>query len=362
MEIAEIRSKKEKKAFIRFVYDLYKGDVQYRDMNLTFVKTFLYAGDGYVKRQRILPIQIREDGVVKAECIFVIDETKEIKLSFLEFVRGARPYLQRLLEYSKELMRTYGKDKVIVGVNGQISYGLGILAKDTNREFEFNSNYNREYYAEELDEVFPVKKRAFSYRYDAEHSLSLIDEELLEKVNANYEFRYLDIRHFREEMLIMGRLCHESLRSTPYYSEKKPQEMYELMRQIRFLMKKEDVIFAMKDGKEIGFVYTHPDYAEAFNGPRLNYLTFYLRYLLQRPKKVIYNVIGVLPEHQASGVAVALIHRSILMRKEQFQSGVSSFILEENIPSTKLCGKLSTGIHKEFRLYELWREQNVQEN
>ena len=27
----------------------------------------------------------------------------------------------------------------------------------------------------------------------------------------------------------------------------------------------------LKDGKEIGFVYTHPDYAELFNKPKLNY-------------------------------------------------------------------------------------------
>lgn len=358
MEIMEVKTKKEKKEFLRFVYDLYKGDPQYRDMNLTFVKTFLYGQDGYVRRQKVLPVRVREGNAIKAECIFVIDETREIKCSFLEFAPDAKPCLLALRGYAQDLMRTHDKDKTVVGVNGQISYGLGILIKATDRTFEFNSNYNKAYYAEVLDEVFSVKKRAFSYEYDAAHSLSLIDGALLEKVEAEYDFRYFDLKHFKRDMLLFGELCHASLQGTPYYSEKKPYEMYELMRQIRFLMKREDILFARKDGKEIGFIYTHPDYAEDFGGPRLNYLTFYLRYLCKRPKYVIYNVIGVLPEHQASGVAVALIHRSILMRKEKFPKGVSSFILEENLPSTRLCKKLSTGVHKEFRLYELEREQH----
>ena len=362
MEIREVKTKQEKKDFIRFVYDLYRGDPEYSDVNLTLVKIFLYRKDSFTRRHEILPVQVLEEGEIKAECIFVIDETQEIKLSFLEFVPHAKVWLIALRDYATELMRLRGKTKVVVGVNGQISYGLGILVKETNREFEFNSNYNRDYYAGELDEVFPIKKRAFSYCYQAEHSLALLDQAMLSKVREQYDFRYLDVRHFRRDMEIMGELCHESLKTTPYYSEKKPYEMYELMREIQFLMKKEDVIFAVKDGKEIGFIFTHPDYAEQFDRPRLNYVTFYLRFLRHRPTGLIYNVIGVLPEHQSSGVAVALIERSIQMRKAKYPSGVSSFILEDNLPSTKLCGKLSTGIHKEFRLYELWSEQDVSEN
>jgi hypothetical protein len=64
----------------------------------------------------------------------------------------------------------------------------------------------------------------------------------------------------------------------------------------------------------------------------------------------------VLPEHQSSGVAVALIERSIQIRKKNFPQGVSSFVLEDNLPSTRLCSKLSTGINKEFHLYEIGTE------
>ncbi len=353
MEICEVRTRKEKQSFVQFVYDLYKDDPNFCDVNLTFVKIFLYQQDGFARRCKVLPIQMKEQGEIKLECMYVMDETKEIKLSFLEFVPHAREYLEALLEYTKKLLRKYGKEKAIVGINEQISYGLGILTADYNREFEFNSNYHKEYYTKEADEVLTVVKRAFSYQYDAEHSLSQISQTMLRQVRKEYKFRYLSLLHFKRDMLLFGELCHASLKNTPYYAEKKPYEMYELMNKMRFLVRREDIIFAMKDGKEIGFIYTHPDYAELFGKPRLNYVTFFLRFLRRHPKKVIYNVIGVLPEHQSSGVAVALIERSIQIRKKDFPRGVSSFILEDNLPSTKLCSKLSTGINKEFHLYEI---------
>lgn len=359
MEIQVVRTRREKKEYIRFIYALYRDDPGYCDMNLTFVRNFLYLRDSFAKRQEVIPVMVLENAQVKAECIYVIDETDEIKLSFLEFVPNAEKYLIGLREYSEKLMGEKGKKKVVIGVNGQISYGLGILVKETNREFEFNSNYNRDYYVEELDKVFSIRKKAFSYHYNAEHSLQMIDPGILEQVNARYEFRYLDLKHFKRDMLILGQLCHDSLKGTPYYSEKKPIEMYELMRQIRFLMKREDILFAMKDGKEIGFVYTHPDYAQLFDRPKLKILAFYLRYLYRKSDLVIYNVIGVLPEHQASGLAVAMIHKTIELRRKEYPFGVSSFILEENIPSTRLCRKMSIGIHKEYRLYEIWSEQDV---
>ena len=91
MELKIANTKKDKKAFIRFIYTLYRDDAAFCDMNVTFVRTFLYGLDSYVKRQEVIPILVEDHGRIKAECIFVIDETDEIKLSFLEFMEDAEP-------------------------------------------------------------------------------------------------------------------------------------------------------------------------------------------------------------------------------------------------------------------------------
>ena len=359
MELKLVKTKADKKSFINFIYEIYKDDAGYNDMNITFVRNFLYRQDGFVKRNEVIPVQVVDGTKIMAECIYVIDETEEIKLSFLEFRADAKQAIIKLRDYSYELMDKVSKCKTIIGVNGQISYGLGILNHSYNTDFEFNSNYNRDYYTKVLDEVFEIRKRAFAYEYSTKHTLKMIEDEMGDCLNEEIEFRHFDMKHFKKDMMLMGELCHESLKSTPYYSKKTAYEMYELMKQVKFIMKPDDILFAMKNGKEIGFIYSHPDYAELFDRPKLNYVKFYLRYLLKKPKIAIFNVIGVLPEYQKSGVAVSLIYKSVKDRGYRYEHGVSSFILEENIPSTYLCKKISTGIHKEFYLYELTRGNDV---
>ena len=212
MEFVEVDSKKLKKLFIDFIYGLYKDDKNFCDMNLLFVKNFLYQIDSYSKRCTVRPIMITDGGEIKLECIYVVDEKDVIKLSFIEFRRNASKYLQELIAYSKKVIKEYGKKKVVVGINGQVSYGLGILTNNYNRNFEFNSNYNLDYYAEEMDAVFPVMKRAFSYNYAATHSLSMFDNDMLKQVYDNFQFRYFNVHDFKKEMLLFGQLCHESLK------------------------------------------------------------------------------------------------------------------------------------------------------
>lgn len=355
MQIVEVKTRKQKRAYIDFLYQIYKNDQNYCDMNVIFVKDFLYQRDSYTKRVAVLPYMFYENKQPQLECMFIVDSTQEIKLSFVEFLPNSEKSLRGLVDLAQELMMRYDKNKTVVGVNGQISYGLGILTKDYNQKFEFNSNYNKDYYTEEMDKIFPIIKRAFSYRYDVNNSLKLFHPSLLEKNYADYEFRLFNTKSFEQDMLIFGKLCHESLQHTPYYSEKTPEEMYELMNKVQFLFKNEDIIFAVKDGKEVGFIYTHPNYAELFNSGRINYVSFFFKQLFIKPKEVIYNVIGVLPEHQKNGVAMNLIHKSLELRSKDFTYGNSSFILEDNKESTSLCSKMSTGINKEFHLYEIER-------
>ena len=127
------------------------------------------------------------------------------------------------------------------------------------------------------------------------------------------------------------------------------------MKKVKFLFKAEDIVFAMKDGKEVGFIYTHPNYAELFNKGKLNYITFFFKQLFKKPKEVIYNVIGVLPEHQMNGVAMNLIHYSLQLRSKDYKYGNSSFILEENEESTRLCRGMCIDLNKRFHLYEIPR-------
>ena len=349
----EVKTEEQKKEYIDFIYDLYADDANFSDVNLILVKKFLYQQDSFTKRNICIPIIVRKDGEINFVGIYVIDETEEIKLSFPEFTQDCLDVLNAVRDYSLKLKNRYNKKKIVIGINGQISYGLGVLSSKYSNKFEFNSNYNKPYYAEDLLKISDRHTKAFSYKYNGQNTLNKIDKNLLKEIEKNYTFRFFNPSHFKEDMLIFGELCDKTLKSTPYYSLKTPEEMYELMKEVKPFFRAKDIIFAEHNNQPVGYIYAHPDYAELFDKPRLNRLKFYLRFLLKKPKNFIYNVIGVLPEHQKSGLAIALICKSIELNKDQYPNSVSSFILEDNIPSTSISRHFSTGINKEFYLFEI---------
>ena len=100
MQIREIETKKEKKEYINFIYEVYKEDKNFCDLNLIIVKSFLYQREKHTKRLQIIPVMIKDNGI-KLVCMFVLDETNEVKLSFLEFLPGAQEYLKALIQYAK---------------------------------------------------------------------------------------------------------------------------------------------------------------------------------------------------------------------------------------------------------------------
>lgn len=353
MNLREAVSRRDKRRYLDFVYRVYREDKNFSDLNLIFLKTFLYGLDDYARRANVIPVLVEDGGIRLAGTFISTADSPELKLSFLEFLPDSGHCLRAILDYGRGLMRRLGLSKMIVGVNGQVSYGLGILVHEYNTEFEFNANYNPGYYTRELDHIIPTSKRAFSYCFDASQCLASMEQIRSRRPAQGLSIRPMDKRHFKRDMLIFGSLCHEALKDTPYYSEKTPAEMYQLMRQMRFLLRNEDILFAVKDGREAGFVFSHPDYAELFTKPRLSYLRLFFRSCCMRPKRVIFNAVGVLPEYRRSGMIAELLYHSVRMRQRRYAAGVSSFILEENADSNLLFRKMSTGIHREYRIYEI---------
>lgn len=359
MKLIEVKNKKDKKRYIDFIYSIYKDDKNYSDLNINLVKNFLYKKDSYAKRVDIEPIIIEDNGIKLVGMYISSADSKQLKLSFLEFLPNASKYLNKIIEYGKEILKRKDLDEIIVGVNGQVSYGLGILEYNENgekEEFEFNANYNPNYYTKELDEIISTSKMAYSFKCDVKNSLSFIKPEQINHISKEYTFRYMDKKRFKEEMLIFGDICDKALKSTPYYSYKSSQEMYELMNEMKILLKNEDIVFALKDGKEVGLLFSHPDYAELVDKPKINYIKLMIRKFFKKTKKIIYNVIAVLPEYQRSGVTIGLVYNTLKLREDEYPEGVTSFILEENIPSISLFKKLAVGVNKKYKIYEIKKE------
>jgi hypothetical protein len=348
-QIIEVVNNSQKKIFTDFICSVYKDDPKYRDINLLFVKNFLYQKDTYSKRCRVIPVMVSDPDIKVVGMYVHSKDSTELKLSFLEFKPNSISCLRDILAYGQALARKENLSKIIIGINGHISYGLGILCNQNN-EFEFMGNYNPAYYVEELDKLHLVTKKAFSYKYSTDNKYS---QSIMKEPHQDYTFRTLNLNDFKHDMLIFGDICQKSFPGTPYYSPLTPGEMLDVMSPLKPLLKSNDIVFAQYHGKEIGFVFTHPDYAQFFNSRHVNLVWVFLHNLLSKSTKIIVNSIGIVPEHRHKALASGLLGYASHLKKGTFKQAVSSFVLTENLPSTKISTLFSTGINREYNLYEV---------
>jgi len=140
------------------------------------------------------------------------------------------------------------------------------------------------------------------------------------------------------------------------YFYREPVCLYELIREMKYFLKRENLIFVMKEGKEVGFVFWHPDYNEIIPGGKRNsMLGIGLRYLINRNriKKIKLNAIGVLEEYRNTGAVVGLLYEVYKHVFDRYNGGETNFVWDSNIPSRKLNQHICDREVRHYCVYEM---------
>jgi len=121
------------------------------------------------------------------------------------------------------------------------------------------------------------------------------------------------------------------------------------------LLKDGNIIYAMKDGREIGFVIWHPNFNEIMpdNG-RMNPLWFFLRCKLfgGRIREFMINTIGVLPEYEKTGASLGLVNEMFKQVNGIYRGGETCFVWDDNIKSSRFCQALCRNVLRRYVVYE----------
>jgi hypothetical protein len=127
------------------------------------------------------------------------------------------------------------------------------------------------------------------------------------------------------------------------------------------LIKEENLLFAEKDGKPIGFFLWYPDFNQLLKGHQQLGLKHVLHYYFTRTIDTFrFTEIAVLPEYKKSHAVQAMILYAIpYIRKSGIKYGEGGFIFEENTNSIVMTRRFlerATGIkmepHRHYALFE----------
>ncbi len=323
-------------------------------MQVYLMRTFLYSKDSFAKECRIRIIAIEEDLNTVAQCMLIDHPSLPfLQVSFFDALEGVPHAIEFLLKVVVTECKKRQLDKYVIGLNGHVSYGVGLLSNEVASPISFDSLYTLPYYVDYFNQQNFIEHTLTTYTF------RLCDinfnNRIIEKIEKTYTYRTMNMKHFKKEMDIFNTLCNRCFCDTPFYFDRSGKSMFELVNEMKFFLRDNNLVFILKGGKEIGFMFWHPDFNEVFpKGAKTNMFSLALRFLLHKKKIESFklNAIGLIPEHQKSIALTGLLYKTYTYVPKTFKYFETNFVWDANIKSQKINKHMGGTPYRRYSVFE----------
>jgi hypothetical protein len=354
VDILDVTTGKEKTTFVDFAYEVYRDTPAYRD-NLGYTgKNFVYQRDSFSRRCRIKLVLARENGAVAARCAYIAHPGFDAaQIALFEALPDKREAVDLIMDAGRAFAAENKLNRILIGVNGHTSYGVGFLSDHFDEPNPFDSVYTQPYYPGYFRER-GFKEHGVSAYY-VQTSRFHADKDILSRIRNRFAFRNADLRDLRAEMNILGALFNETLKDTPFFFPRPAVEWYEVFKELRPILRNENILYVLKDGKEVGFLFWHPNYNMVLRGNGRNSAPgFFLKYMLGRRNisEMKINALGMLPEYRRSGAVLGLFNELYSAIRGKYSGGETGFVFDSNASSAAVCRRFCGPAFRRYVLFE----------
>jgi len=367
--IKPVATRRERKQFLQFPWDLYRGDPNWiPPLRITQKEMVGYAPHPFYERNQIQTfLALRGDRVCGRIAAIVNEghiERYQERRGFFGFFdcEDDREAAFGLFDAVRAWLAERDIHCVRGPTNPSLNYELGLLIEGFDTPPTFMMTYNRPYY-QALVEDYGFRKTQDLYAYwgdlemlPAVHAkLGPIAEQIIERLNIR--LRPLDKSRFQEDVEAFLSIYNRSLSNTWGFVPMSVGEVRDMAKGLRYLMIPELSLGAEIDGQLIGAVFGLPDYNPRIKEINGRLFPFgFLRLLRNRRKIGRIRLIStnVIPEYQRWGVGMALMQGLVPrglawgMKEAEF-----SWVLESNLLSRGALEKGGAKRVKTYRLYDM---------
>lgn len=359
MQLQYVTTKTEIKNFIRFGNSVYEGNPYYRDSMSDIVKMFLYRRTAFLKHAEIYPFVVKDGGKTVLRACYIIDYTQKniLTISFFEALEDARGAVDLMLDRTAALARSKGRQRIVIGMDAHLNYGLGFLASHFDADPCFGFGYTPEYY---LKFFAGLKEYRFtSFLADVDKFNLDKEQAILGRIKSNgYTFRLADFNYLDREIQIYTDLNNFCFQDHLWWADRTFEEDRELLYPFRWFLKGENLIIAEKGGEPVGFMLWYPDYNQLIAPGKGIGLTTLVKskFAGRRIDKFKIAEMGIRPEYQGTGVALGLfeqLHRCVQNRYKYCEAGW----VEENNNKSRGFGLrwrlMGCQEYKQYKVFEV---------
>ena len=343
------------KNFLEFYKKQYLNHDLKRDTLSGMLKNILFGRSVLNKSVDIEPVMVvNNEEIIMAALLAHAERMPEyLQISFFESEGYNMEAFNLILERAVEKAREKKAFKLTGSLNIHVNYGLGFLASGFDTRQSFGSPYNPDFYNDYFEKSGFQTIHMVSYKKDMVNSPSLISEEVREKLKRTYTVREANFRNFKQEIEIYTKINNEAFSNHLFYYTRKTEEDYELFKDLKYLMKEENLLFVEKSGQTVGFMLWYPDYNELIEkGQSVGIKTVIKNKLFSHKIKTFKIVeIGVIPAERNKGAILALFDYCYKCTRGRYETMESSWILADNIKSKRFGIKWADEEFKQYKAY-----------
>ncbi|MBR5243323.1 MAG: GNAT family N-acetyltransferase [Thermoguttaceae bacterium] len=361
-------SRRDKKRFLLFPWEIYKNDPYWIPPLLVNEKGLLgYAKDPFYEENQIQTFLAERDGKVVGRIAAILNvghlERYGDKVGFFGFYESVddQAVADALFAAASDWLKERGCETMRGPANPSLNHTVGLLIEGFDSSPFFMMTYNPAYY-ERLFENVGLAKSQDMYAYWGEiDMLPKVRERYLrtaEMIQERYDvkLRPLDKKHFEADVRMFLEIYNRSLSNTWGFVPFSDAELRATAASMKYLMVLELAMVAEIDGKPAGVTFCLPDYnprIKAINGRLFPFGFWKLLRKRSEIKRMRIISTNVLPEYQMTGLGLVLLNALVPKTLEcGVQEAEFSWVLESNQYSRGSLEKGGAVRNKTYRVYD----------
>jgi len=364
--IQEVKTKNDLRAFLRFPWEIYRGDPHWVPPLLKEYAFHFSLQNPFLHHAQIVPYVAIKNGSIVGRIAAIIDRNyidfHHEETGFFGFFESFNDLsvTHALLDQVKGFLQGRGLKTVMGPVNPSTNDECGLLIEGFDSSPCFMMPYNPPYYRELLEGCGLQKAKDLYANFMATgrglpDRIQRISRHVITRVSG-LTIRPINLRKLDEEVMLVKEVYNGAWRDNWGFVPLTDEEMNLMVKKLKSLVVPDLALFAQIGDKTVGFALALPDYnfvIKSLNGRLgpLGLLKFL--YYARKIEAVRVLLLGVKAEYRKRGIETILYME--LFRQGQamgYQWGEMSWILEDNHLMQKGIEALGGRRYKTYRIFQ----------
>lgn len=335
MEVREVVTQADRKAFIQLAVSLYKKESNWvRPLDKDIDQVFdVDANPAFQFGKCVRYLLYRDNQVIGRIAAFVNDRTAHKNdqptggVGFFECVND-----QSAANLLFDRAKLWLEEEGMQAMDGPINFGerdkwWGCLIDGFDIEPNYQCNYNLPYYQELFENYgFQTYFKQFTFirnTFDSFHPRIVYKANLLNQ-DPDYTFEHMRLKHLMKYAEDFRLVYNQAWVGHDGVAEMTKEQSVKIMKQMKPIIDEKIIWFAYYKGEPVAFYVNLPEVNQLFkhvNGKLdwLGKLKFVWNKWRKTNKKMLGLVFGVIPEHQGKGLDGALVMATAQMVQQDYK-------------------------------------------